>query len=248
MTGVLPLIKTQKASDVLAAELRTRIVNGIYSIGDLLPAERALSETCQVSRTTVREALRILEVQELIHIRTGRSGGAVVRHPSTQLVADSLDMLIRSRKIALAELLDARKAIEPSSARLAALHRTDEDVAALNDAQQHLMNTIDGTHLEFNRANLDWHSAVTRASHNRILISMMHALSPAIYRSTEMESVLTQDVRRSVAKIHNKITDSIVGQRADEAERRMTAHVAAAAAELEEFLVEETQSEDGSTE
>lgn len=233
----LPAIKTQKASDVLAGELRTRIVNGSYSIGDLLPAERTLSETCQVSRTTVREALRILEVQELIEIRPGRSGGAVVRHPSPQLVADSLDMLIRAQRIELQELLDARKAIEPTSARLAAIHRTNEELAEIEAAQETLIGAIDGPHLDFNRANLEWHSAISRASHNRVLISVMNALSPAIYRSTEMESVLTRPIREATALAHRKITEAIAKQRPEEAGKRMTAHVTAAADELEEFAV-----------
>ena len=74
-------MKVPKASDVLANELRERILSGEFPEGTSLPPERDMVVQTQMSRTTVREALRILEVQGLIRIRTGRSGGAFVQRP-----------------------------------------------------------------------------------------------------------------------------------------------------------------------
>src|ERR1700710_2889310 len=76
-----------KASDVLANELRERILHGDYPEGTALPPERELVVQTSMSRTTVREALRILEVQGLVQIRTGRSGGAFVQKPGEESVA-----------------------------------------------------------------------------------------------------------------------------------------------------------------
>src|ERR1700759_1938019 len=94
-------MKVPKASDVLAHELRERILSGEFAEGTGLPPERDLVVQTRMSRTTVREALRILEVQGLIRIKAGRAGGAFVQHPGEDSVADSLELLIRGRQIRL---------------------------------------------------------------------------------------------------------------------------------------------------
>jgi GntR family transcriptional repressor for pyruvate dehydrogenase complex len=71
-----------KASDVLADDLRERILLGEVPEGTALPTERDLVAQTHMSRATVREALRILEVQGLIRIKTGRAGGAFVQKPT----------------------------------------------------------------------------------------------------------------------------------------------------------------------
>lgn len=70
-----------KASDVLANDLRERILRGEFPSGTALPPERELVNQTKMSRTTVREALRILEVQGLVTIKTGRAGGASLSCP-----------------------------------------------------------------------------------------------------------------------------------------------------------------------
>ena len=72
-----------KAADVLAETLREQILNGRLGVGSLLPNERELSERAGLSRTSVREALRILEVEGLIATRTGRNGGSEVVRPTS---------------------------------------------------------------------------------------------------------------------------------------------------------------------
>ena len=71
-----------------------------------------------LGRATVREALRILEVQGLIRIKTRRAGGAFVRKPDDESVADSVALVIRGRRIRMAALLETREAIEPACAQL----------------------------------------------------------------------------------------------------------------------------------
>jgi DNA-binding FadR family transcriptional regulator len=68
-------IDVPKASDVLVHDLRERILRGEFAEGTALPPERELVVQTRMSRTTVREALRILEVQGLVRIRAGRAGG-----------------------------------------------------------------------------------------------------------------------------------------------------------------------------
>src|SRR5258708_2994790 len=129
-------VEVPKASDVLAGQLRERILNGELVEGTPLPAERELVKQTQMSRATVREALRILEVQNLVRVKAGRAGGAFVQRPTTKSMANSVSMLIRGRRIKLVDLMETREALEPFCAELAARNRTDDDFAVLGKAHR----------------------------------------------------------------------------------------------------------------
>ncbi|MFD0306892.1 FadR/GntR family transcriptional regulator [Streptomyces sp. NPDC059517] len=217
-------MEVPKASDVLANELRERILSGEFDEGTALPPERELVVQTQMSRTTVREALRILEVQDLVRIKTGRAGGAFVQRPGKDSIASSVSLLIRGRQIRLSSLLETREAIEPYCARLAATQRTEEDLAALDAANEAIADEH-GTLAAFLQANVDWHVAVATASHNELLTGFMAALSRAIYAATENERFVDAEVRRVAVRAHQSITDAIRAQDPKAAARRMTRHV-----------------------
>src|ERR1700746_2834853 len=120
-------LQVPKSSDVLADDLRARILRGAFPEAPALPPERELVKQTRMSRATVREALRILEVQGLVRVRTGRAGGAYVSRPGQDSMADSVDLLIRARRIRIPALLETLEAIEPFCAPPAAKQRTDED-------------------------------------------------------------------------------------------------------------------------
>src|SRR5260370_17016439 len=113
-----------KASDVLADDLRERILLGEFPEGTALPTERDLVVQTRMSRATVREALRVLEVQGLIRIKTGRAGGAFVQRPGDQSAAGSVALVIRGRRIRMAALLPTREALAPPCPRLPPKYRT----------------------------------------------------------------------------------------------------------------------------
>jgi GntR family transcriptional regulator, transcriptional repressor for pyruvate dehydrogenase complex len=221
-------MEVPKASEVLANELRERILSGEYPEGTPLPPERELVVQTHMSRTTVREALRILGVQGLIRIKTGRAGGAFVQRPGEESVASSLELLIRGRQIRLASVHETREAIEPSCARLAALHRTTGDLRRLEAANDAIVATtdLDG----FLQANVDWHIAVATASHNEILTGIMMALSRAIYTTTNNEGFVNDEVRSVAARAHRSVTRAIRERDPDAAVRRMNRHVQSYAA------------------
>src|SRR5919107_1394276 len=192
-------MEVPKASDVLANRLRESILTGEYPEGTPLPPERELVVQTRMSRTTVREALRILEVQGLIRIKAGRAGGAFVQQPGNESVANSLELLIRGRQI-----------------RLAAGHETRE----ANDALAAI-----GSVEEFLQANVDWHVAVAIASHNEILTGIMIALSRAIYTTTNTEGFVDDEIRAATVRAHRSVTRAINERDADAAVRRMSRHV-----------------------
>jgi DNA-binding FadR family transcriptional regulator len=213
-----------KASDVLANDLRERILSGELAEGVALPAERELVKQTNMSRATVREALRILEVQNLVRVRTGRAGGAFVQRPTPKSMAKSVSMLIRGRQIKLADLMETREALEPFCAELAARNRTDDDLAVLDKANAAIADPSADL-AAFLQANLDWHAGVSAAGHNELLIGFMTALSHAIYTSTANAEFVTDEVRAETVRAHRSVTTAIRSGDAPAAGRRMRRHV-----------------------
>ncbi len=216
-------MQVPKASDVLADDLRERILREEFPEGTALPPERELVAQTRMSRTTVREALRILEVQGLVQIRTGRAGGAFVQRPGGESIASSVNLMIRGRRIRMADLLETREAVEPSCAQLAARYRTSDDLESLDRANRAM--ATEGSLSDFLTANIDWHLAVSVASHNELLNGFMLALSRAIYDSTDNQGFIDAEVRKTTWQAHKSITEAIRDQDSDAAVRRMKRHV-----------------------
>ncbi|CAG0961119.1 partial HTH-type transcriptional regulator LutR, partial [Anaerolineae bacterium] len=106
---------------------------GRIETGQTLPSERELKVMFQISRGTLREALRVLEQKGLIEIRLGVGGGSVVRSVDAGQVSESLGLLIRSQKVSLSHLTEFRVGMEGSIAAQAAERRSAADVRKLKD-------------------------------------------------------------------------------------------------------------------
>ncbi len=227
MLDILP-VTVPKAADVLAGILREKILGGDLLEGVPLPNERDLGSQAGLSRASVREALRILEGEGLIATRIGRNGGSAVVRPSIATIERSVGIYIRGQRIRLDAVLETRAAIEPPSARFAALHRTDADLEAIEAAHAKLQEvSAAGDISGYVRANLDWHFKIVRASHNELLIAFTSAISQSIYDATDLEGFNSVGVRNSVIRAHRRVMDAIIAQDGDAAARRMERHVSA---------------------
>lgn len=125
----------QPAYQTLADDLRTQITSGRLRPGDRLPTEPQLCARSGVSRSTVREALRLLASQHLIVTTRGVTGGSFVAQPSPAQLADTLSASIRllasTGRVGTAQLLEVRETFEVPIAGLAAQRRTEESLAAV---------------------------------------------------------------------------------------------------------------------
>jgi DNA-binding FadR family transcriptional regulator len=227
--GLTPLV-VPKASEVLASDLRARILAGSLVDGTMLPPERELVEQTRLSRSTVRDALKILEIQGFVEIRPGRNGGAAVKRPTHVEVADTIGMFIQGRQLRLAALLEVRETIEPLCAALAAQRRSDEDLVSLDAWTSHMKAAGDDLPSYLN-ANLQWHLTVAEASHNELLAAFMHAISTPIYAGTNLPGFDTASVRTTAVRAHQRINEAIRVGDAATAERRMARHVSGFAGE-----------------
>lgn len=221
-------VNVPKVADVLAAILREKILGGDLNEGMSLPNERDLGSQAGLSRASVREALRILEGEGLIATRIGRNGGSAVVRPSSAAIERSVGIFIRGQHIRFEAVLETRAAIEPPSARFAALHRTDADLEEIEKAHLKLQLASQAEDVPgYVRANLDWHVQVVRASHNELLMAFISAVSQSVYLATDLEGFNSVSVRNAVIRAHRRVMDAIRARDGDAAARRMDRHVAA---------------------
>jgi DNA-binding FadR family transcriptional regulator len=134
----------------------------------------------QTSRGPLREALRVLEQKGLLKIKRGVRGGAVVKHPGTAPVSESLGLLIRHRKITLAELAEFREGVEGSVASIAATRATADDIEGMKNllekAEKDAAKCVD-TWESFCEVDNQIHVAIAKAAGNRVyefVMKMIH--------------------------------------------------------------------------
>jgi DNA-binding FadR family transcriptional regulator len=159
--------------ELTADQLRRALYAGRYLPGDRLPPERELSQQLDVSRTTLREAVRVLVAEGLVHVRRGSQGGIVVAH-RPKLSTAALRALLRRSLDEVEEILDLRIVLESGAAGLAATRRSEDDVASIQAAFDRMQDIFDHQRMdavsEFWRADIDFHARIAAASGNSRLV------------------------------------------------------------------------------
>jgi GntR family transcriptional regulator, transcriptional repressor for pyruvate dehydrogenase complex len=223
----LDRISVPKTYDVLAEQLRRTIIDGQLEEGSRLPSERELVDQTGLSRGSVREALRMLQVEGLARPRPGRFGGNIVTRPDNNSMAHFVGQFVLSRRIPLRALQETRETIEPALARLAAANRTEEDLAklrALNEA----LAAPDLDAGRFAEINVTWHNTVAAASRNDLLSALLYAMSSGVIAATTFQVYDSPAIHKAVCRVHGRIFDAIAARDGDAAFRRMERHVKAA--------------------
>ncbi|MCW2512979.1 MAG: transcriptional regulator, GntR family [Mycobacterium sp.] len=129
-------VRSPKTAELVAGTLRRMIVDGQLQDGDFLPFESEMMAHFQVSRPTLREAVRVLESDRLVEVRRGSRTGARVRVPGPEVVARPGALLLAISGTTLADVMSARIGIEPYAARLLAENGSTE-------AHQQLRRLVD---------------------------------------------------------------------------------------------------------
>ena len=229
-------IKVPKSSDVLADRLRQEILSDAYQPGVSLPTERELVSTTGLSRGSVREALRILEAQGLVHTRAGRYGGTTVSQPTTNHLAGHINLYAKGRSIPLRALVEVRLALEPMVAALAAERRTEVDLAILRAISTRIEAAAKEEVATFLEENVNWHDAIAAASHNDLLHAFATSVSGLMFEASQIKEFAAIEVRERVILAHAKILEAIEAGDAERARRRVERDVQAYGVILEAAL------------
>ena len=193
MTEASPLIKRSLVDQALE-QLRTRIKDGAWEVGQRLPTEPELAAELGISRNTVREAMRVLAFAGLIKIRQG--DGSYLRGR-----VDPMGTLRALSSCSLEQIRETRHILEVEAIGLAALRRTEEDLRllhlALKESEQHYHGELD----TFIGCDLLFHQRLIDAAHNPAL-SELYRYTSSIVSSQIRSTLAVQPRRQSVFDLH----------------------------------------------
>jgi DNA-binding FadR family transcriptional regulator len=211
----------------VADQLRELIVQGELPPGARLPSEAELGVQFGVSRSTVREALRMLASQHLITTSRGVGGGSFVTHPDPSAIAEylhtNLGLMTGTNLVSIQELLEARELLEVPAARLAAEHRTAEQLSDLEKlVPASLVDLPERRMFEINRA---FHQAILDAAGNRLLRVMTQPVFTFL-QTRLLRNRATPSFWDEVAADHVKIARAIGKGDAKAAGTEMLHHLA----------------------
>jgi DNA-binding FadR family transcriptional regulator len=160
-------------------QIAERIRLGELVAGDRLPSERELAAAMQISRPTLREAVRVLVEAGVLSVRPGSTGGIFVAsdYVPSELLRSKSDLRLDE----VAGVLEARRLIEPRVAQLAALNAREDDYARLQhiiDAQEALLarGNVLAHEDRFLQLDTQFHLRIARATGNSTIVSMMRTL------------------------------------------------------------------------
>ncbi|MCZ2826906.1 MULTISPECIES: FadR/GntR family transcriptional regulator [unclassified Modestobacter] len=191
-------------ADAVSSRLERLILDGTLGPGDRLPPERELAGSLGVSRGSVREALRDLEVRGLIDRTRGR--GTTVLRPGGTLTGLALAGGLDANQIELAQVMDVRACIEPSVAGRAARNATAQGVAQLEALLVEMEAESRPAH--FARLDRTFHRAIAQYSNNPLLVRL-HDRVQELTEPSRREHLLTADRMRSSRREHERIAAAI---------------------------------------
>src|SRR5262249_23081148 len=147
--------------------------------GDQLPGMPELAAEFGVSRPTMRECLRVLEMEGLVDLRTGSRSGATVLEPTADAAAHLASIVLASAQTRMADVAEASRLIEPSMIELVAARIDDDTVAELADAVGELKGLVDNTIAFMESYEALQHRAFTAASNPAVSVAweMLHSVS-----------------------------------------------------------------------
>lgn len=209
----------------VADDLRGQIVRGEVVPGDRLPTEAALTVLYEVSRSTVREALRVLVSENLVDTVRGVTGGSFIAEPDvdriTAVIATNLGQLAMARTIDVDELLMARELLEVPAARLAAERRTEKDLDAF---REWLIDPEQLDRTEVFETNRSFHRAVITATGSSLLDLLTQPIF-VVLRERFLRDRAPASFWQEVTEDHRVIADAIAAGDAAAAGDAMQDHL-----------------------
>jgi DNA-binding FadR family transcriptional regulator len=201
--------KQTKVFQDVVTQIQEAILDGRLKTGDTLPSERQLKDMFNISRGTLREALRVLEQKGLIEIKLGVGGGSVVKDLNADQVSEGLALLIRSQKVSLNHLAEFREDVEGFVAARAAANRSASDIdkltRLLNEARQ-CIEAGQSQRNAFIDVDKRIHMTLAQVAANPIYISVLHSVHDNIHRY--YDEFLSMD-RRELQENYRDLCDLV---------------------------------------
>ena len=210
-------IQSVRVFEQVAEQIEKRILNGELRSGDRLPTERDLAEQFHVSRTAVREAMKILAQKGLVDMRPGR--GTIVIDGSHAAMQDSIGLVMRLRLGEVGgsdNLVEVRGILEPEIAALAAVRATEKEIAAMREAISAMDENLHNADA-YIAADNRFHEALAQATQNALIIILIQSIVNLL--SEQRKQVFQVEGGPQRGQIHHKRILEYVIRREPEAAR-----------------------------
>jgi DNA-binding FadR family transcriptional regulator len=217
----------RRAFEEILLQFEAAIHSGQISAGSKLPAERELAESLGVSRTSVREALRVLEGLGLVRVRPGAEHGATLLAEPTNALARLFELHLALRHVSLASVIDFRAIVEASAARAVAQAGDRAVLAALEDVfRQQGDPAIDREH--FHDLDTEFHLVLVRGAGNELATLVLEGIRGAVTKMMLEAIGAAGDWQVTHARLvdeHLAILDAIKEGRGDDAAEFTESHI-----------------------
>ncbi len=237
---VSPIRRRRTVVSDICERLTGYIVRGEWSAGMRIPAERELCQLLEAGRSSVREALKALEIMGLVESRLG--DGTFVCDRSRFLSAPLLMAIASHTDVEVRELTEARRLIESELAAFAAQRATAEDLKAIGKRLDEMAGSGGDAELSLN-ADLAFHIAIAEAAHNRILMNALELIRN-LTRQWIRDALRMPNVHQEALAQHTEIFLAIAKKQPEEARAKMSAHLEAMSSKLEMTRVQADTSPD----
>ncbi|HVB74791.1 MAG TPA: FadR/GntR family transcriptional regulator [Ktedonobacteraceae bacterium] len=217
-------IQSVKVFEQVAEQIEKRILDGELRSGDRLPTERDLAEQFHVSRTAVREAMKILAQKGLVDMRPGR--GTIVIDGANAAMQNSIGLVLR---LNLGEvggsdsLVEVREILETEIAALAAARATEKEIAAMRRAIQVMDENLHDANA-FIEADNNFHEALAQATQNTLIFILINSIVSLL--SEQRKQIFDVEGGPQHGQIHHRrILESVIRREPEAARATMRSHL-----------------------
>ncbi|MBW6410477.1 FadR/GntR family transcriptional regulator [Clostridium weizhouense] len=201
-------IKTPRVYDQVIEQIKSKIKSGEIKKGDKLPSEREMAELLSVSRTSVREAIKALEVIGLIESRQG--AGNYIRTNFNNSLFEPLSVMFMLQESSLEEMYDLRKTLELECARLAAENIKDAEIEHLSAILDRMYESL--TEEQSLELDIKFHYVIAKASRNVLLINILEVISQLMdefIKTSRMQILHEGKNREKLLSTHENIVKAL---------------------------------------
>src|SRR5258708_4469808 len=217
-------IQSVRVFEQVAEQIEKRILDGELRSGDRLPTERHLAEQFHVSRTAVREAMKILAQKGLVGVRGGR--GTIVIDGANGAMQDSIDLVMKLRVGEVGgsnNLVEVREILEIEIAALAAARATEKEIAAMREAVKIMDESLDDADA-FIAADNRFHEALAQATQNTLIFILVNSIVNLL--SEQRKQIFDVEGGPQRGQIHHKrILESVIRRDPQAARDTMRSHL-----------------------
>ncbi|WLR50348.1 FadR/GntR family transcriptional regulator [Bacillus tianshenii] len=218
-------IKKKRVYQEIIAQIKAAIEANHFHPGDQLPSERNLSEQLAVSRTSVKEAISVLESAGIVEIKPGI--GVFLRNRSSQDIVHQMNSILNQEGIDIAELMELRQAIEGESAYYAAIRSDESDKEEILQAYEKLEQAVANQKVAAVE-DYEFHMAVSRAAKNTLVTKVMYLISDILLEHLAQYRTHSLNTPGRTTKVlfeHKRIYHAISQGNAEEARQAMLDHL-----------------------